>query len=106
MSRVDYYLQLAPAYGTDVHGNRVVVGYDAYGFPDSGSQQMYARYETLDSLLPSLASVLGLGETQLEATRLSLGRGERTEIGGHHARLYWREAVLRDSGLRFGLLET
>lgn len=31
--RVDYYLQLAPAYGTDDHGNRTVIGYDAYGSP-------------------------------------------------------------------------
>src|SRR5437879_6146931 len=61
-ARVDYYLQLAPAYGTDDNGNRTVIGYGAYSFPDSGTQQMYARYETLDALLSSMGSVLGLGE--------------------------------------------
>ncbi len=105
-ARVDYYLQVAPAYGTDDHGNRIVVGYDAYGFPDSGTQQMYGRYETLDALLSSLGSALGVGETQLEATRLSLARGGPTEIGGHGARLYFPEGLMRDLGLKFGLLET
>jgi hypothetical protein len=89
-ARVDYYLQMAPAFGTDDDGNRTVVGYDAYGFPDSGTQQMYGRFETLDALLSSLESVLGLGEAQLEATRRSLVQEERTEIGGHSARLYLR----------------
>jgi len=105
-ARVDYYLQLATAYGTDDHGNRTVVGYDVYGFPDSGTQQMYSRFETVDALLSSLESVLGLGEAQLEATRRSLVQGERTEIGGHGARLYLPERVMRDLGLKFGLLET
>jgi len=104
--RVDYFLQVAPAYGTDVLGNWTVVGYDAYGFPDSGTQQMYGRYDTLDALMSSLESALGLGEAQLEATRLSLARGERTEIGGHRARLFFPEGLMRDLGLRFGLLET
>jgi len=105
-ARVDYYLQLVPAYGTDDRGNRTVVGYNVYGFPDSGTQQMSGRYETLDALLSSMGSVLGLGQAQLEATRRSLMRGERTEIGGHGARLYLPEKVMRDLGLKFGLLET
>ena len=53
-----------------------------------------------------MESVLGLAEPQIEATRRSLVRGERTEIGGHGARLYLPERVIRELGLKFGLLET
>lgn len=67
---------------------------------------MCGRYETLDALLSSMESVLGLGAAQLEATRRSLVQGGRTEIGGHGARLSWPESFMRDLGLKFGLLET
>jgi hypothetical protein len=105
-ARVDYYVQLAPAYATDPEGNQVVVGYHVYGLPDFGTQQMYVRYETLDALVSSLSSALGLGPPQLEATRQSLLSGQRTEIGGHGGRLYWPERLMRDLGLKFGMLET
>jgi len=104
--RVDYYVQIAPAYATDPRGNQEVIGYHVYGLPDFGTQQMYVRYETLDALVSSLSSALGLGQLQLEATRQSILSGQRTEIGGHSGRLYWPERLMRDLGLKFGMLET
>jgi hypothetical protein len=96
-----YYLRLAPAYVTDANGKQQLIGYRAFGTPDSGTQQMYGQFETLDSALSSLESELGLLKPQLESTRHSLLTGNHTEIGGHGARLFLREETLRELGLTF-----
>lgn len=100
-----YYLQLAPVYVTDADGKQELVGYRAYATPDSGTQQMYGHFDTLRSVMSTLKSGLGLMRPQLAATRRSLVMGNRTEIGGHGVRRFFREETLRELGLTFRPLE-
>jgi len=90
-----YYLQLASVYATDADGKQELAGFRAFATPDSGSQQMYAQFDTLQNVISVLGSELGLRKPQLAATRRSLLAGSRTEIGGHGVRRFFSEETMR-----------
>lgn len=100
-----YYLQLASVYATDADGKQELAGFRAFATPDSGSQQMYGQFDTLQSVISVLGSELGLREPQLAATRRSLLAGSRTEIGGHGVRRFFSEGTMRGLRLTFRPLE-
>jgi len=97
-----YYLRIGPQYAPGTEGGDVV-GYRAYGYPNSGSQEMSGYFDSLDSTIAALKSHLGLPPLQLAATRSSLLAGITTEVGGHAARMFWQRETLANLGLKFGL---
>ena len=102
-----YRLHVQAAYSEGQAGKRILVGYEALGVPDNfGWQTMSVRFSTLSELLDALNFKLGLPREQIEAVRLTLLRGEGTEIGGSFSgviRLF-SEQALGTAGLRFGTI--
>lgn len=103
-----YELYLEPHFGESVEGKNTIVWVDAVGRPDglSGTQRMYARFQSLDQLVKVFAGNPFFGEERLVSLREAVLRGP-TIIGGSRApvRFFFTESQLIGLGMSFSLPE-